>query len=528
MKAIMSKGVYMNNEKLIVIKDEKGRIIRKPVMDWLSYNTYLGYCKLFYDDNDNVIEMQQYDFNDKLQETTYNTYNEYNKLIKSKKQYKSEYIDIDISYVEKYTYDEKQRLISIQKFPPQEKEVDIPKLAEEVGEQVSLDDVSDFDEEMQEENIEIPFDFDNLLFEADFVKYEYDENDNCIKTSCFVKDKLTAVLETQYENNKKKVKYAKNSKNEIQETTKYEHISDFEIIVTKYSSNNEILYTIHKYYDDNKNLVKTLEKCDDETIQTTFKTVDEWIENVHKDNSGNLKKYVVNHYDENGVLTSVEIKGENEIICTSKNQNLFNNPCILNYNHYNTRLKLAFCFGFPGLLLMSLLGLSIVPRLLDISIIHSVIILLFCLFFVCMIPFGLVNLLRHKDLFLKYDLDIANQQIVLYNAIISPYDYFPSHLIPQDLEPEYFITARTARYNEYQFVPIIVNLNAIDTVKFVKSKGNYYADKLVLILNQTTICYLPTNTKILNTLDKLVPIKNKGLLSKFFINNLGSRDNLLG
>ena len=29
----------MNNEKLIVIKDEKGRIIRKPVMDWLSYNT---------------------------------------------------------------------------------------------------------------------------------------------------------------------------------------------------------------------------------------------------------------------------------------------------------------------------------------------------------------------------------------------------------------------------------------------------------------------------------------------------------
>ena len=145
-----------------------------------------------------------------------------------------------------------------------------------------------------------------------------------------------------------------------------------------------------------------------------------------------------------------------------------------------------------------------------------------------MIPFGPVNLHRHKDLFLKYDLDIANQQIVLYNAIISLYGSFPSHLIPQDLEPEYFITARTARYNEYQFVPIIVNLNAIDTVKFVKSKGNYYADKLVFVLNQTTICYLPTNTKILNTLDKLVPIKNKGLLSKFFINNFGLKDNYFG
>jgi hypothetical protein len=172
-------------------------------------------------------------------------------------------------------------------------------------------------------------------------------------------------------------------------------------------------------------------------------------------------------------------------------------------------------------------GLSIVPWLWDISIIASVILLLICLFFVCMIPFGLVNLHKHKDLFLKYDLDIANQQIVLYNAIISRYVSFPSHLIPQDLEPEYFITARTARYNEYQFVPIIVNLNAIDTAKFVKSK-NDYADKLVLILNQTTICYLSTNTKILNTLDKLVPIKYKGLLSKFFINNLGSKYNYLG
>ena len=512
----------MHNDKIKVIKDEKGRIIRKPVEDYLAYNAYIGYQELTYDNNDNVIEIKEYNFKGEIQTTESMTYDEYNNLLKSE----THYTDSEYSYIQKNTYDEKQRLIQTQNIRPEPKEIDIQELAKEVGDNVSLDDVTGFDEETQEENNEKSFSFGNAEFEADIVKYEYDENDNCIRTSCFVKDELTAVLETEYENNRIKVKYGKNLNGEILETTKYKHISDFEEIITEYSSDNEIACTTHNFYDENKKLVKKLTKIYGETVQVTFKN-DNWIESIYRDNNGKLKEYIVKNYDENGILTSVEIKGENEISYTSKNQKLFNTPVILNYEHYNTRFKLLVCFGVPIFLLIVLVAFGIGVFMFQEEILVSILCFLLDLIIIGAISFGFIKLYKSKDLFLRYGLNTANQQITFYNAILSKYGYLPMHLIPQNLETGDIISARSECDNDKQFVPIILNLNAIDSAELIKKKDNF-ADKLVLILNQTTVCAVPTTTKMLNTLEKLVPVKYKGLLSKFFINNLGACDNYLG
>lgn len=450
----------METKHLDIIKDDKGRIVKRPILSYGNY--YSKYEKIVYDSNNNVTKKEVFDFSDALLFEEINEYGINNNITKSTRTY-YEKANIPETIVYTYIYDDKNNLI---------KETCLLQGDDQTG-------LSEFKER-------------NWILDADITEHEYDENNNCIKLiSKSFCDEISKISEYEFENNKLVKIVDKDIDGNIIDDYVIEYISDNEIKTTySYDIDGERYCNITtEEFDSDENLIKRIIQDNEGDITTYIydKNQSSPIEEIYK--SEDFESRVSERFNENGVLEFIEIEGNKEIVITEKNQQFLQEPLILKYDHFKERM-IRFVMVLPILLLLVVVGLFMAFILVETSRLISMLAFVLSLVLAIVIVFVPISLIKNKNKLLKYELNTLKQTITFYNAEL----FYKGELSIKD-KPAYY-------------TPVILHFNAIKEAEFVFSASNCYADRLYLTLNENDCYSIFATRKILKTLEKFIPIKN--------------------